>query len=98
MFSKVFFLFVLFLGSAFSSGDETDATNGDEPLDSSTADSIMEFKTPDMTEEEQHSNHMPLHMLCDGCKLIAKKVRLTSFKQPNNVLISIILCIVSKEI
>ena len=37
----------------------------------------MKFKTPQLSDEEMHSNFMPELMECDACKAIAKKVGLS---------------------
>ena len=35
----------------------------------------LSFKMPDMTAEEQHSEHVPFNLKCDACMAVAFQVR-----------------------
>ena len=37
----------------------------------------LRFETPKMTEEEQHSQHMPANLICDACTAVAYQVSYT---------------------
>lgn len=39
----------------------------------------IKFNPADLTEEDQHSQHMPRDLKCDGCRIIAYKVSFAKF-------------------
>ncbi|KAL8577631.1 hypothetical protein ACOMHN_020240 [Nucella lapillus] len=65
------FLLVLLLSSGGKSEDHDDDDSGtveQKPPEGMTA---LKFKAANLTEEDQHSMHMPQDLMCDGCKVIA---------------------------
>ena len=44
-----------------------------DPVNSQVGEKLS-FKMPDMTDEEQHSEHVPYNLKCDACMAVAYQV------------------------
>lgn len=59
-------LFVLIGGEEIKFGDHAKV---DEAADGKSG--VINFSTPDLSDEEAHSQHMPAGLKCDGCLVVA---------------------------
>ena len=43
----------------------------------------MSFKSPELTDEEQYSSHLPSNLKCDACTAISYQVRIGKISKSN---------------
>ena len=58
---------------AYGNEDDQQEPSDDGPVDPPMGEKIS-FSSPDMTDEEQHSAHLPKGFECDACTAVAYQV------------------------
>jgi len=66
------FLVLVLISSAYGDEEGQEQSKSEEPLE--PMGEKISFSSPDMTDEEQHSAHLPKAFECDACTAVAFQV------------------------